>query len=221
MAAPRVPLRRGGVLDGDDESGGGECGAGGVSGPNVSAPEPRLARRRSGNRDSPGAGAPRLTSFGLSFLGLVMRLRRTYCAPGGGISQVGSSGHWLRRDFNVTLSAMASHTGAERYFETRAAGSPEYRAALEGARSRIAAVDSVVRALDERRRVLGLSKAELARQAGMRPEVVRRLLGAGGANPTLATVISLARVMSLDVTISGPGPADTPSGASGTRRRIA
>ncbi|HUB41202.1 MAG TPA: helix-turn-helix transcriptional regulator [Streptosporangiaceae bacterium] len=116
---------------------------------------------------------------------------------------------------------MASRTGAERYFETRAAGSPEYRAALEAARSRIAAVDGVVRALDERRRVLGLSKAELARQAGMRPEVVRRLLGAGRANPTLATVISLARVMSLDVTISGPGPADTPSGASGTRRRIA
>jgi DNA-binding phage protein len=150
-----------------------------------------------------------------------MHLRRTYCAPGGGFGQVEASGCWLGRDFYVTLASMASHTGAERYFETRASGSPEYRVALEAARSRIAAVDSVVRALDERRRVLGLSKAELARQAGMRPEVVRRLLGAGGANPTLATVISLARVMSLDVTISGPGPADTPSGASGTRRRTA
>src|SRR5215469_596189 len=99
---------------------------------------------------------------------------------------------------------MASHTGAERYFETRASDSPQYRAALEAARSRIAAVDSVVRALDERRRVLGLSKAELARQAGMRPEVVRRLLGAGRANPTLATVISLANAMSLDLVISDP-----------------
>ena len=116
---------------------------------------------------------------------------------------------------------MARRTGAERYFETRAASSPEYRAAVEDARSRIAAVDGVVRALDERRQVLGLSKAELARQAGMRPEVVRRLLGAGRANPTLATVISLARVMSLDVTISGPCPADRQSDASGTRRRIA
>jgi len=117
---------------------------------------------------------------------------------------------------------MARPTGAERYFEARAAGSPEYREALEAARSRITAVDSVVRALDERRKVLGLSKAELARQAGMRPEVVRRLLGAGPANPTLTTVISLASAMSLDVMISGPGPADhRQSDASGTRRRTA
>src|SRR6266446_2549201 len=117
---------------------------------------------------------------------------------------------------------MARPTGAERYFETRAASSPEYPEALDAARSRIAAVDGMVRALDERRKVLGLSKAELARQAGMRPEVVRRLLGAGRANPTLATVISLASAMSLDVRITGRGPADRrQSDASETRRRTA
>ena len=117
---------------------------------------------------------------------------------------------------------MARPTGAERYFEARAADSPDYREALEAARSRIAAVDSVVRALDERRKVLGLSKAELARQAGMRPEVVRRLLGSGRTNPTLTTVISLASAMSLDVTISAPSPADhEQSDASGTHRRTA
>src|SRR5215472_9391917 len=97
---------------------------------------------------------------------------------------------------------MARPTGAERYFEERAAGSREYREALEAARARTTAVDNVMRALDERRRDLGLSKAALARQAGMRPEVVRRLLGAGPANPTLATVISLANALSLDLTIS-------------------
>jgi DNA-binding phage protein len=117
---------------------------------------------------------------------------------------------------------MARPTGAERYFEARAAGSAEYRDALDAARSRISAVDGVVRALDERRKLLGLSKAELARQAGMRPEVVRRLLGAGPANPTLTTVISLASAMSLDITISGQVPADhRQSDASGTRRRTA
>ena len=117
---------------------------------------------------------------------------------------------------------MARPTGAERYFEARAASSPDYREALEAARSRIAAVDSVVRALDERRKVLGLSKAELARQAGMRPEIVRRLLGSGRTNPTLTTVISLASAMSLDVTISAPSPADhEQSDASGTHRRTA
>jgi ribosome-binding protein aMBF1 (putative translation factor) len=115
---------------------------------------------------------------------------------------------------------MARPTGAERYFEARAAGSREYRQALDVARARITAVDSVVRALDERRKDLGLSKAELARQAGMRPEVVRRILGAGPANPTLSTVISLASAMSMDVTISVPAD-HRQSGASGTRRRTA
>jgi DNA-binding phage protein len=115
---------------------------------------------------------------------------------------------------------MARPTGAERYFEARAAKSPEYRQALDAARARIAAVDGVVRALDERRMDLGLSKAELARQAGMRPEVVRRILGAGPANPTLATVISLASAMSMDVTITAPADRTQP-GVSGTRRRTA
>ena len=115
---------------------------------------------------------------------------------------------------------MARPTGAERYFEARAAKSPEYRHALDAARARIAAVDGVVRALDERRRDLGLSKAELARQAGMRPEVVRRILGAGPTNPTLSTVISLSSAMSMDVTISVPADR-TQSDASGTRRRTA
>lgn len=115
---------------------------------------------------------------------------------------------------------MVRPTGAQRYFEARAAKSPEYREALEAARIRIAAVDGLVRALDERRIDLGLSKAQLARQAGMRPEVVRRILGAGPANPTLSTVISLASAMSMDVTISAPADR-AQSDASGTRRRTA
>jgi len=115
---------------------------------------------------------------------------------------------------------MVRPTGAEHYFEARAAQSREYRQALDAARARIAAVDGVVRALDERRRDLGLSKAELARQAGMRPEVVRRILGAGPANPTLATVISLASAMSMDVTITAPADR-TQFGVSGTGRRTA
>jgi DNA-binding phage protein len=117
---------------------------------------------------------------------------------------------------------MARPTGAERYFETRAAGSQEYREALEAARARIATVDSVMRTLDERRKDLGLSKAALARQAGMRPEVVRRLLGAGPANPTLTTVISLANALSLDLTIGDTNaPIDAQSDACGTHRRTA
>jgi DNA-binding phage protein len=115
---------------------------------------------------------------------------------------------------------MARPTGAEHYFEARAAKSPEYRQTLDAAREHIAAVDRVVRALDERRRDLGLTKAELARQAGMRPEVVRRMLGSGSANPTLSTVISLASAMSMDITISAPADRKQ-SGAFETRRRTA
>ena len=115
-----------------------------------------------------------------------------------------------------------ARTGAERYFDARTAGSQEYRDALEAARTRITAVDSVIRALDERRKDLGLSKADLARQAGMRPEVVRRLLGAGSANPTLTTVISLANALSLDLAISDPQSAtDKQADAYETRRRTA
>ncbi len=126
------------------------------------------------------------------------------------------------RDFYVTLEDMPARTGAQRYFDTRAAGSEEYREALEDARSRIDAVDRVVRALDERRKALGLSKAELARRAGMRPEVVRRLLGAGPTNPTLTTIVSLASVLSLDITVSDSGAVNAaPSDASGTPRRTA
>lgn len=115
---------------------------------------------------------------------------------------------------------MTRPTGAERYFEERAARSPEYRQALKAAREHIAAVDSVVRALDERRRDLGMTKAELARQAGMRPEVVRRILGDGPANPTLATVVSLASAMSMDVTV-GASDDRTRCDACGTPRRTA
>jgi DNA-binding phage protein len=115
-----------------------------------------------------------------------------------------------------------ARTGAHRYFDDRARSSDEYRRALEEARARIAATDSLVRALEERRLELGLSKAELARRADMRPEVVRRLLGSGSSNPTLSTIISLAEALSMDLVVTGrPGVTAKPNGASGTRRRTA
>src|SRR5258708_39267607 len=98
------------------------------------------------------------------------------------------------------MVSMGTPPGARRYSEARAA-SPEYREALEVARARITAVDRLVRALDERRKGLGLSKAELARQAGVRPGGGRPLLGPGPANPTLPPVISLAGGRALGVTL--------------------
>lgn len=126
-----------------------------------------------------------------------------------------------KRNLYVTLDDMP-RTGAQRYFEDRARHSNDYRRALTEARARIQATDSLVRALEDRRIELGLSKAELARRADMRPEVVRRLLGSSSSNPTLSTVVALATALSMDLVVSGhEHVTEERSGASGTRRRTA
>lgn len=124
------------------------------------------------------------------------------------------------RDLYVTLGSVVK-TGAQKYFDKRARESSEYRRALNEARARIAVTDRLVRALEERRVALGISKAELARRANMRPEVVRRLLGTGSSNPTLATFVSLAAALSMDLIVTAPEVTEVQSGASGTRRRTA
>lgn len=88
-------------------------------------------------------------------------------------------------------------TGAERYF-ARQLEDPEYRRLYEEARARIDRIDSIVRALDERREDLQLTKADLARRADMKPEAVRRLFSAESPNPTLTTLVALADALDLD-----------------------
>ena len=115
-------------------------------------------------------------------------------------------------------------TGAERYLAGRL-DDPEYRAAYEQAKERIEQIDGVIRALDERRSELSLTKAELARRAGVKPEAIRRLFSAEKPNPTLSTLVALAGAMDL---VLRPEPRDTAtpptrarSASSGTRRRTA
>ncbi|MHB8594267.1 MAG: helix-turn-helix domain-containing protein [Acidimicrobiales bacterium] len=93
---------------------------------------------------------------------------------------------------------MEPRTGAERYFEGRSQD-PEYAVAYNNARRRIDDVDKVVRTIEDQRVFLGLSKAELARRVGVRPEAIRRLLSGHHTNPTLSTVVSLAAVLELDI----------------------
>lgn len=92
----------------------------------------------------------------------------------------------------------AGRTGAERYFAGRLED-PAYRKAYDGARERIQQVDLVVGAFDDRRRELDLSKADLARRAGVKPEAIRRLFSADRPNPTLNTLLSLASALDLDL----------------------
>jgi len=89
-------------------------------------------------------------------------------------------------------------TGAERYL-AKQRKDPKYKAAYDEARRRIDQVDAIVRALDERREALGLSKADLARRADLAPEAVRRLFSVDRPNPTAITLAALADALDLDL----------------------
>lgn len=89
-------------------------------------------------------------------------------------------------------------TGAERYLAGRQEDL-EYQHAYNAARRRIDQIDSIIRMFDQRRCSLELSKAELARRANLRPEVIRRLFAAERPNPTLATLVALAEVLDLEL----------------------
>lgn len=91
-----------------------------------------------------------------------------------------------------------ARTGAERYLEGRRADA-EYDLAYRNSRRRIDQTDCIIRALDQRRCSLDLSKAELARRANLRPEVIRRLFSAENPNPTLATLVALAEALQMEL----------------------
>ena len=127
-------------------------------------------------------------------------------------------------DVTATLVYMANpRTGAERYLARRLED-PEYRQAYDEAREQIDQIDSVIRALDARREELKLTKADLARRAGVKPEAIRRLFSAEKPNPTLTTLVALAGALDLEIL---PTPRRSTSAtrarsaASGTRRRTA
>lgn len=115
---------------------------------------------------------------------------------------------------------MTSQIGTERYLNSRLSN-PEYEAAYHRARKKIDAVDSVIRALDEQRERLNLSKADLARRAGLQPEVVRRLFGAGTHNPTLSTISALAAAVDAKLILKSSSSTRARSGGERTRRRTA
>jgi DNA-binding phage protein len=94
--------------------------------------------------------------------------------------------------------ASTTRTGADRYVARRAS-EPGYAEAYDEARRRIDAIDRLVRALDDRRGELGLSKAELARRAELAPEAVRRLFSVDSPNPTIGTLTALADALGLEL----------------------
>ena len=97
--------------------------------------------------------------------------------------------------------ATKPRTAAERYL-AKQRKSPEYRAAHDRARGRIGQIDTIVRALDDRRTALGLTKAELARRADLAPEAVRRLFSVQAPNPTIVTLVALTEALDLELTVA-------------------
>jgi HTH-type transcriptional regulator/antitoxin HipB len=93
---------------------------------------------------------------------------------------------------------MAARTGAEQYFGKQR-NDPEYERAYQDAAATVRAIDELVRAIDAQREALGLSKAELARRAGLPAEAVRRLFTMRSPNPTATTLVALARALGLDL----------------------
>jgi DNA-binding phage protein len=126
---------------------------------------------------------------------------------------------------------MEPRTAAEEYLD-RQLSDPSYAAEYDRASRRIAMFDDVVRSLDARREELGMTKAELARRAGMPSAVIRRLFSQQHKNPTLTSLVAIADALELKVcvaseqslprlSISTEAPTSSPSRAYGTRRRTA
>ncbi len=87
-------------------------------------------------------------------------------------------------------------TAFDRYLDERLKDD-EFAREYAGARAEIDAIDQIMRLLDKARRELNLSKADLARRIGAKPEIVRRLLTAEEPNPTIATVVKIAAALNL------------------------
>jgi DNA-binding phage protein len=111
--------------------------------------------------------------------------------------------------------AAAQKTGFDK-FVAEQLRRPRFAAEYARARAEVRAVDDLIRALDEQRVAIGMTKAELARRVSASPEVVRRLLTAEDANPTMETVLRMAEAVGLRVALE---PIDAPSRLRQTRDR--
>jgi DNA-binding phage protein len=102
-------------------------------------------------------------------------------------------------------------TGFDRYLDARMKDR-RFAAAYAEARAEIDSVDALMRAVEAARARAGLTKAELARRTGTRPEAMRRLFTTDTPNPTVATIMSIVRSMGYALALVPTG------GHAGTKR---
>jgi len=98
-------------------------------------------------------------------------------------------------------------TSAYEQYRSRRLADPEFQSHYERHRREIDAVDRIVAAIEARRVELGLTKADLARLVGRKPESVRRLLSGNLVNPTLTTVSEMAIALGMEVVMRPTIPA--------------
>jgi len=91
-------------------------------------------------------------------------------------------------------------TGFDKYFD-RKTSDPRFATGYAAARSEIDAIDRIIRHLDAARLAHQISKAELARAIGARPEILRRLFTAKDANPTISTLVKLADALGFKLAL--------------------
>jgi transcriptional regulator with XRE-family HTH domain len=84
---------------------------------------------------------------------------------------------------------------------------PEFRGSYERATREIEQTDQVIRALDELRLDLGMSKAELARRINRNASSIRRLFTASSARPELPLIAAIADALGAEVRVVPKRPA--------------
>jgi DNA-binding phage protein len=78
---------------------------------------------------------------------------------------------------------------------------PEFARAYASEAIRIRTIDSLVNALNDAAEAEGVTRAEIARAAGMQAAAVRRLLTANTVNPTVSTLVEVAATLGYRVTL--------------------
>jgi DNA-binding phage protein len=121
------------------------------------------------------------------------------------------------------MARRASKTGFDKFVDEQMR-SPSFAREYAAARAEVDAVDQIVRAIDVARERLGMTKAQLARAAGMRPEIVRRLFSAEEPNPTLETIVVLMAAVGRTLAVvpfKAPRAGKHPSPARGAANQVA
>jgi len=94
--------------------------------------------------------------------------------------------------------ANKKRTAFDKYFDERIKDN-EFAREYATASAEINTIDRLIVALDEAREAKKLSKSDLARRIGAKPEIIRRMFTVESPNPTFSTILNLANALDLDL----------------------